>query len=85
LALGIGGAWISNLIALEPYRPIFIGLTIVFLGLAYRKLYLTPQVCAPDMACADPKLLRRQRTVFWLVTVLLLGLLAIPWVVPLFY
>src|SRR5947209_7133389 len=77
LALGIGGAWIGNLIVLEPYRPIFIGLTLAFLGLAYRKLYATPEVCAPGMACADPTVLRRQRTVFWLVTVLLLGLLAI--------
>jgi len=85
LALGIGGAWISNLIALEPYRPIFIGLTLVFLGLAYRKLYATPQVCEPGVACADQTLMRRQRMGFWLVTVLLLGLLAIPWIVPLLY
>src|SRR6059036_480237 len=69
LALGIGGAWIGNLIALEPYRPIFIGLTLAFLGLACRKLYATPEVCAPGMACADPTVLRRQRTVFWVVTV----------------
>ena len=34
LALGIGGAWISNLTALQPYRPLFIGLTLLFLGLA---------------------------------------------------
>src|SRR5438876_10821142 len=67
LALGIGGAWISNLIALEPYRPIFIGLTLVFLGLAYRKLYAAPEVCAPGMACAEPTVLRRQRTVLWVV------------------
>ncbi len=32
LALGISGAWITNLAALEPYRPIFIGLTLFFLG-----------------------------------------------------
>ena len=38
LALGIGGAWIGNLTALQPYRPLFIGLTLLFLGLAFRKL-----------------------------------------------
>ena len=32
LALGISGAWISYLTALEPYRPIFIGVTLLFLG-----------------------------------------------------
>ena len=30
LALGISGAWISYLTALEPYRPIFIGVVLLF-------------------------------------------------------
>ncbi len=85
LALGIGGAWIANLTALEPYRPIFIGLTLLFLGLAFRQLYLTASVCAPGTACADAKVLARQRTVFWVVVLLLGALLAVPWIAPLFY
>ena len=85
LALGIGGAWIGNLTALEPYRPIFIGLTLLFLGLAFRQLYLTASACAPGTACSDPKVLARQRTVFWVVAVLLGTLLAVPWIAPLFY
>ena len=85
LALGIGGAWIGNLTALEPYRPIFIGLTFLFLGLAFRQLYVTAPVCTPGTACADPKVLARQRTIFWVVVVLLGALLAVPWVAPLFY
>ena len=35
VSLGIGGAWIGHLTALEPYRPIFIGLTLLLLGLAF--------------------------------------------------
>ena len=85
LALGIGGAWIGNLTALEPYRPIFIGLTLLFLGLAFRKLYLVPQVCAPATLCADPTTSKRQRLTFWLVAVVLLGLLAVPSLAPFFY
>ena len=85
LALGIGGAWIGNLTALEPYRPFFIGLTLLFLGLAFRKLYLVPQVCAPGTPCADPTTSRRQRLMFWVIAVLLLGLLAVPSLAPLFY
>ena len=85
LALGIGGAWIGNLTAFEPYRPLFIGLTLLFLGLAFRKLYLVPQTCAPDTLCADPQTPKRQRLIFWSVAVLLLGLLAVPWFAPLFY
>lgn len=85
LALGIGGAWIGNLTAFEPYRPIFIGLTLLFLGLAFRTLYLAPQVCAPGTPCADPQAIKWQRLTFWLVALLLLGLLAVPWLAPLFY
>src|SRR2546427_8059108 len=85
LALGIGGAWIGNLTALEPYRPIFIGLTLLFLGLAFRQLYVTAPVCTPGTACADPKVLARQRTIFWVVVVLLGAPLAVPWLAPLFY
>lgn len=85
LALGIGGAWIGNLTAFEPYRPLFIGFTLVFLGLTFRKLYLVPQVCAPGTPCADAQTLTRQRLIFWWVAVLLLGLVAVPWFAPLFY
>lgn len=85
LALGISGAWIGNLTAMEPFRPWFIGLTLLFLGLAFRKLYLAPRACAPGAACADPRVLRRQRITFWIVTTMLLLLLAVPWIAPLFY
>ncbi|MFW0753631.1 mercuric transporter MerT family protein [Pseudomonas sp. H11T01] len=85
LALGIGGAWVGNLTAMEPYRPLFIGLTLLFLGLALRKLYVAPQVCAPGTPCADARTIKRQRLTFWIIATLLLGLLAVPSVAPLFY
>jgi mercuric ion transport protein len=85
LMLGVSGAWIGNLTALEPYRPVFIGLTLLFLGLAFRKLYLAPPVCTPENGCIDPRVIRRQRLTFWTVAALLLCLLLVPVVVPLFY
>ncbi len=85
LALGVSGAWIGNLTVLEPFRPYFIGLTVLFLGLAFRKLYLVPQSCAPGRSCADPRTLKRHRLTFWVVAILLAGLLLIPLVVPIFY
>lgn len=84
LMLGISGSWIGNLTAMEPYRPIFIGITLLFLGLAFRKLYLVPQSCAVDTPCAQPVALRRQRSVFWLVTVVVTAMIAFPWYAPLF-
>ncbi|WP_198262994.1 mercuric transporter MerT family protein [sulfur-oxidizing endosymbiont of Gigantopelta aegis] len=79
LALGIGGTWISSLAALEPYRPIFIGITLAFLFLAFHKLYLAPRQCAPGDACAVPSTLRNQKIIFWAVTVLLIALLTFPY------
>ena len=83
LALGISGAWIGQLTALEPYRPIFIGVTLLFIGLAYRQLYIVPARCAPGEACADPVQQRRHRQIFWVVVVGLGALIAIPWYAPL--
>ncbi len=85
LTLGIGGAWISYLTALEPYRPIFIGITLVFLFLAFRKLYLIPRQCAADEACAIPRTLRNQRIIFWVVTVILIALLTFPYYGTVFF
>lgn len=84
LTLGIGGSWVANLTATEPYRPIFVGLTLLFLGLAFRRIYLVPQACMPGTACANPRTNRRQRLTFWIVAVPLLGLLAMPSLAPLF-
>jgi mercuric ion transport protein len=85
LTLGVSGAWISSLTALEPYRPIFVGLTLLLLAGAFFRLYLAQPVCTPGSACADPRTLNRRRLAFWIVTVLALGLMAVPCFAPLFY
>ena len=82
LTLGISGAWISQLTALEPYRPIFIGVMALFISLAFRQLYIVPARCAPGEACANPRLQQRQRQIFWVVVVGLVALIAFPWFAP---
>ncbi len=84
LMLGIGGAWIGNLTAMEPYRPVFIGVALVFVWMAFRKLYRVPADCVPGTSCANPAVLKRQRLIFWILTVLMLSLLAVPMLVPFF-
>ncbi len=84
LMLGIGGAWIANLTALEPLRPWFIAATLLFLGLAFRRLYLQPQVCEPGVVCADPVVVKRQRLIFWAVALALSLLLSVPLLARLF-
>jgi len=82
LTLGVSGSWIGNLSAMEPYRPIFIGITLLFLGLTYRKLFLIPQACDVDKPCAQPANLRKQRIIFWIVSVFVLVVMTFPWYGP---
>jgi mercuric ion transport protein len=84
LSLGIGGAWMSTLTAMEPPRPFFIILTLFFIALGYRTLYLTPYRCAEAEICAISGIQRRQRLTFWLGSAFILILLAFPWLAPFF-
>lgn len=79
ISLGIGGAWISYLTAFEPYQPIFVIVTLGFLFLSFRKLYILPRNCADGESCALPGVLRNQRIIFWVVTILLIALLTFPY------
>jgi len=85
LMLGVSGAWISHLTAFEPLRPYFIGLTLLFLFLAFRNLYLVKQACSTEHPCANDEVLKRQRLIFWSLTVPLLLLIAFPWYASLLF
>ena len=85
VTLGFGGAWAARLRLLEPLQPVFAALTVVFFGVAFHRLYIKPRRCAPGEACAPPAVLRRQRTVFWLVAALAAAMLAFPLYASLFY
>lgn len=85
LSLGIGGAWIAQFAKLEPYRPVFVLITLFFLMLAWRKLYRSARVCDASRPCANDTILTRQRALFWIVTPPLAALLAFPWFAPYFY
>lgn len=84
LSLGIGGAWMSTLTSMESVRPFFILLTLGFIGLGYRKLYLIPDNCEEGKACALPEDKHKQQMTFWIGSALVLLLLALPWYVPVF-
>jgi len=84
LFLGIGGAWISTLTAMEPARPFFIILTLVFIALGYRKLYLSPSCCEESAICTNYDTQREQRLMFWLGSAFIFLLLAFPWLAPFF-
>lgn len=85
VSVGLGGAWLSNLQLLEPYRPIFISVALVALFLAYRRVYRPLSACKPGEACAMPRIRRTYQVLFWFVAVLVLIALTYPYVAPLFY
>ena len=84
LSLGISGAWMSTLTSMQPVRPFFIILTLVFIGLGYRKLYLIPENCEEGEACASTEVREKQQMIFWIGSVLILMLLTFPWYAPIF-
>lgn len=85
VALGVGGAWIGNLTALEPYRPVFLGAALVAMYFAYRRIFRPAQDCKPGEVCAVPQVRRAYQVVFWIVAALVFVALAFPYVLPLFY
>jgi len=84
LMVGVSGAWIASLVATEPYRPALVAVALLFFALAFRHLYLVASVCAPLQAFADPRVLQRQRILFWITVLPALVLLAIPTATSLF-
>jgi len=85
LMLGISGSWIGNLSALEPYRPLFILVAVVFLGLAYRKIYMAPKACSTDAVCATQQGKRSQQIIFWITAIIIVMSIAFPWYGPLLF
>ncbi len=85
ITLGVSGAWISNLTALEPYRPLFIGVALVAMFFAWRRVYRPEEQCRPGEICAVPQVRTTYKVMFWGISVLVLIALVFPYVLPLFY
>src|SRR5579872_2902701 len=71
--LGISGAWISNLTALEPYQPVFAAIAAVCLGYGFYRVYRRPKTaCADGSYCASPSSSRVAKIGLWTALVLVL-------------
>lgn len=82
-SLGIGGAWIGNLTALAPYQPVFVVITLGFLGYGYWLVYRKPiEDCAEGTACARPLPNRIVKLSLWLATTLVAAAMAFPYIAP---
>lgn len=81
-SLGVSGAWIGNLTALEPYKPIFIIMTLGFLGYGYWMVYRKPKACAEGEACARPLPNKLVKTALWGSTFLIIVAIFWNWIAP---
>lgn len=83
-SLGVGGAWVGNLTALAPYKPLFVAATTGVLGYGFYLVYWKPRrACANGAACATLVPSRLVRTALWIATVLVAAAFAFDYVAPL--
>jgi mercuric ion transport protein len=84
-ALGISGAWIGNLTALEPYQPVFAAIAAGCLGYGFYLVYWKPKAaCAEDSYCGRPGSQRTAKAGLWIAAVLIVIALGFPRLAPLF-
>jgi len=71
--LGVSGAWMANLRALEAFQLYFIGFGVLALGYGFYQVYWKPKVaCEVDDACAKPLNNTLVKSGLWLGTLLML-------------
>ena len=84
-ALGISGAWISNLISLARYKPFFIVLSLVFIGTGFWIVYFKPQISIPKVqptSCYRPFSEKTIKIMLWFSVIIILIVFLIPYIAP---
>lgn len=82
VSVGLGGAWMGQLQVFEPFRPYTIGIALIALFFAYRRIFRPEASCEPGDVCAVPRNRVAYKAVFWIVTALVLVAMAYPYLVP---
>ena len=77
--LGVGGG--ALLLKFEPYRPYFLAATASLLGGAFYLTYRRPPpgACEPGSLCAQPSSRKGQKIALWVVTLLVVLIVAFPY------
>ena len=83
--LGIGGAWISLLTSLEPWRPLFITLALVSFSYAAFSIYGAKTHCDEAGACHDRARSRGPSVLFWIGLAVSVALITSPDWIPWFF
>ena len=86
LTLGVSGAWIGNLTALEPYKPLFLSMTGLVLATGFWHVYFKPKpACDDGSYCARPVSGLVTQSALWIATVIALLSATVNYWAPLFY
>ena len=84
-ALGISGAWISNLVSLARYKPFFVVLSLVFIGTGFWMVYIKPQISTPKVqstSCYRPFSEKTIKIMLWFSVIIILIVFLIPYAAP---
>jgi mercuric ion transport protein len=85
ILVGTSGAWIRHLTALEPYQPLFMGVSLAALFFAARSIWRPTAACEPGQVCAIPRINRIYKLLFGVVVLLLTTAMAFPLIAHWFY
>jgi mercuric ion transport protein len=83
--LGVSGAWIGNLTALEPYQPIFAAAALGCVGLGAWRLRRKSKLACADGYCATPRSDRIAKMGLWAAGVLVVVAVGFPYVIRFFF
>lgn len=83
--MGISGAWIASLTAMDAWRPWFSAATLLCLAVATWTVYGPSSRCRSDGVCISHDVLARRRRWLWLATVGIAILLLFPYYVGWFF
>ncbi|MFZ5619293.1 MAG: mercuric transporter MerT family protein [Pseudomonadota bacterium] len=86
VSLGVSGAWIGNLTALEPFKPYFLAATALLLGLGFWQVYFRKKpACEEGSYCARPESSLITKSALWIATILVALAATIDLWAPWFY
>lgn len=85
LMLGISGAWMSYLTIFEPYRPVFIIVSVALLLIAYKKIYTgesEDKCCNNENICLKLDRKKYYKVIFWIIAFVIFILILTPYIIP---
>ena len=80
--LGVSGAWLGTLTALEPYQPLFVAITLACLASGFWLAYRRPRIDCAGEACAQPLPGRLVKSALWAAALLVGTAIAFPYLAP---